>query len=379
MLGEKHIAGFEEPLCPVLGSLDEMQRIVIEHKPARIIVALAEQRGRLRAERLVEMQIHQNFIVEAGVDAYERLTGKLALESLTPGSVLLSGSVRQSTFMRLYSEFTSILVAGAGILLSFPLFIIIALTIKLDSRGPILFCQDRVGLGGKHFKLLKFRSMHATAEIHSEWACDNDDRITRVGKWLRRFRIDELPQFINVLQRNMNIVGPRPHPVSNRELFTLVSRNTPQSGEQIPYYALRSSVRPGITGWAQVHYKYANGLEEEMEKLRYDLYYIKHDSLLLELSILYDTIRIVLFGHEISETDEKNTSIPTQLGNIAISQEVSLPSKQMVAVRSAQHHIRIAPDSHYYPAAHRGEVPVDKSDSRTRSVKQSAGGDGIAH
>ncbi|MGH8370648.1 MAG: sugar transferase, partial [Gammaproteobacteria bacterium] len=127
---------------------------------------------------------------------------------------------------------------------------------------------------------------------------DNNDRITPLGRILRKYRLDELPQFINVIRGDMNIIGPRPHPATNGELFTLVSRNTPECGDQIPYYSLRSSIRPGITGWAQVRYKYANGLDEEMEKLRYDLYYIKHYSLLLDFRILFETVKVVLLGHE---------------------------------------------------------------------------------
>lgn len=283
--------------CPLLGSLRDAQRIIMESKPDRIIIALSEQRGHLRPEQLVQIQIHKNIVVETGADAYERQTGKIAIESLTPGNVLFCNAFRQSRLMRRSARASSVLVSGIGLILSLPLMAVIAVAIKLDSPGPVLFCQDRIGLGGSRFKLLKFRSMHVTGEVHSEWEADNSGRITRVGKWLRKFRLDELPQFINVLRDDMNIVGPRPHPVSNRDLFILVSRNTPQCGQQIPYYSLRSSVRPGITGWAQVRYKYANGLDEEMEKLRYDLYYVKHKSLLLDLKILLNTVKVVLLGH----------------------------------------------------------------------------------
>jgi len=132
--------------------------------------------------------------------------------------------------------------------------------------------------------------------VKSEWARDNGDRLTRVGRWLRRFRLDELPQLVNILKGDMNLVGPRPHPLSNLPLFVLVMRNAPSCGEPIPYYALRWMVRPGITGWAQVRYQYANDLEEEVEKMRHDLYYIKHMSLWLDLRILLETVKTVVWG-----------------------------------------------------------------------------------
>src|SRR6185503_5414293 len=138
------------------------------------------------------------------------------------------------------------------------------------------------------FRLLKFRTMRPAGAATSEWARDNASRLTRVGVWLRRFRLDELPQLVNILRGDMNLVGPRPHPVSNFPLFVLAMRNTPDCGESIPYYALRSLVRPGITGWAQVRYRYANDLEEEIEKIRYDLYYVKHMSVWLDLRVLLE-------------------------------------------------------------------------------------------
>jgi lipopolysaccharide/colanic/teichoic acid biosynthesis glycosyltransferase len=139
--------------------------------------------------------------------------------------------------------------------------------------------------------------MHVTGAPRSEWAADNCDRVTRVGKWLRAWRLDELPQFINIVRGEMNLVGPRPHPVSNLDLFTLVARNLNElSGVAIGYYELRSMVRPGLTGWAQVRYGYANNLEEEIEKLRFDLYYVKHASPWLDLRILFETARVMLCG-----------------------------------------------------------------------------------
>ena len=191
----------------------------------------------------------------------------------------------------------SLFVAVVGFVCSRPLLGLIAIAITLESDGPVLFVQPRVGANGRPFKLLKFRTMHVTMVPHSEWAADNQARVTRVGKWLRTLRLDELPQFINILRGEMNLVGPRPHPVCNLELFTLVTRNLNETtGTSVSYYHLRSMVRPGLTGWAQVRYRYANNLEEEIETLRYDLYYVKHVSVWLDLRILADTCRVLFSG-----------------------------------------------------------------------------------
>src|SRR5262249_32586161 len=163
--------------------------------------------------------------------------------------------------------------------------LIVAALIKLDSPGPALFVQERVGFYGKAFKLFKFRTMRVDKKTSSEWVRDNADRITRVGKWVRKFWLDELLQFINILRCDMNLVGPRPHPVSNYELFS----------RSIPYYSLRGIVRPGLTGWAQLRNGYANNLEEETEKMRYDLYYIKNRCLWLDLRIILETVKVILF------------------------------------------------------------------------------------
>jgi lipopolysaccharide/colanic/teichoic acid biosynthesis glycosyltransferase len=225
-------------------------------------------------------------VVENGIDVYERLTGTLPLESLTPGALVFSDAFRRSPLSDVTARAISIVVAIGGLVGSAPLFALIALAIKLDSPGPVLFVHDRIGRDGRPFKLVKFRTMRPAGPGTSEWVRDNSERITRVGKWLRRFRLDELPQFVNIVQGDMNLVGPRPHPLSNLELFE----------HEIPYYEFRTGVRPGVTGWAQVRYGYANTLAEEVEKMRYDLYYVKHGSLWFDLRILVDTVKIVLFG-----------------------------------------------------------------------------------
>lgn len=296
IVGEGREEEVDDLRHPFLGTLHELQQIIAASRPDRIIVALAERRSCFPVERLLEAKVFRGISVEAGVDVYERLTGQIALESLTPSNVIFSDEYQPSRSARRLARVLSLCAALAGLVVCLPLFALIALAIRLDSPGPVLFMQERAGLGGRSFRLFKFRSMRLAAGPVSEWEQDNGGRITRVGRWLRRFRLDELPQFINVLRGQMNLVGPRPHPISNYELFVLVARNMPQWGEQIPYYSLRWSIPPGITGWAQVRYKYANGLDEEMEKLRYDLYYIKHYSPLLDLRILLETVMVMLRG-----------------------------------------------------------------------------------
>ena len=253
----------------------------------RIIVALSERRGRLPVDLLLDAK-RQGIIVEDGVQLYERLTGKLAIETLQPSHLIFAPEFGTLTTHTIGARIFSVVFAVVGIVLCAPLMGLIAAMVKLDSRGPILFVQDRIGKDGRTFRLMKFRTMAPLEGRRSEWVKDNGDRITRVGRWLRKFRFDELPQLFNILRGHMNLVGPRPHPASNYGLFM----------ESIPFYGFRSLVRPGITGWAQVRYGYANNLEEETEKMRYDLYYIKHRSLRMDLEILLQTAKVVVLGNE---------------------------------------------------------------------------------
>ncbi|HEY6362281.1 MAG TPA: exopolysaccharide biosynthesis polyprenyl glycosylphosphotransferase [Vicinamibacterales bacterium] len=282
---------------PRFGPVDRLPEIIEQVRPDRIVVALAERRGRTPLPALLECCLARGIAVDDAAECYERLTGRLAVETLTPASIAFSGKFRPSLLQQSCARLLSVLVAGAGLLLLLPVLGLIALAIKLDSAGPVLFHQRRIGLRGRPFTLLKFRTMREAATSRSEWVADNGDRLTRVGRWLRALRLDELPQFINVLRGEMNLVGPRPHPVSNLELFTLVVRNlNEKTGAAVSYYTLRSIVRPGLTGWAQVRYRYANNLEEEVEKLRYDLYYVKHASVRLDLRILLATFTRLVTG-----------------------------------------------------------------------------------
>ena len=268
-------------------------------KPHRIVIALLERRGRVPIEALLDAK-QKGIVIEDAVHAYERLTGKLALDRVYPSHLIYSNELRRSPVHCAFQRVMSVVLSAVGLVLCAPLLVAIALLVKLDSPGPVLFVQERIGKDGRRFPLVKFRTMHSVAAHASEWVKDNGDRITRVGGWLRKFRLDEVPQLFNVLLGHMNLVGPRPHPASNYTLFM----------DHIPFYAFRSMMLPGITGWAQVRYGYANSLEEEKEKMCYDMYYIKYSSMWLDLRILLKTIKVVILGQESRQASQEYTHAP---------------------------------------------------------------------
>lgn len=270
---------------PCLGDASQIDRIIHEFLPHRMIVALTDRRSVVPIRQLVEMRLN-GIAVEDGEEFYERVTGKIILESLSPSSFVFGRRSGKTRLYRAIGRATSLAVSASGLALTAPIFALVALAIRLESPGPIFFVQDRVGQRGRRYKMLKFRTMRSVEREDSVWAGDNRYRITRVGAFLRKFRLDELPQFVNILLGDMNLVGPRPHPASNFGLFAA----------NIPEYELRLAVRPGVTGWAQTRYLYADNLEQETEKVRYDLFYIKHMSPWLDLRILFDTIKVVLLG-----------------------------------------------------------------------------------
>jgi exopolysaccharide biosynthesis polyprenyl glycosylphosphotransferase len=274
---------------PVLGPLERLDKIIDDVKPDRLIVALTERRGRMPLAQLLECGA-RGILVEDGLRTYEYFTGKLPIESLTPSFLIFSGAFRKSRLQLAARRATSLLAAAVGLLLTAPLMAVIAVAIALDSRGPVLFVDERAGRNGRPFRLFKFRTMHPLPPGQTVpaavWDRDDTTRITRVGRMIRRLRLDELPQFWNVLKGDMDLVGPRPEILANVQTMA----------EQIPYYMLRQSVRPGITGWAQTRFGYSVSLEQVTEKMRYDLFYIKQMSLWLDLRILVDTVKIVLFG-----------------------------------------------------------------------------------
>ena len=292
----------------VLGTIDELQTIVRAVKPDLIVLALSDRRGKMPVTELLEFQAN-GIRVEDVADAYECVSGKLPIEVVTPGQLVVSQKLRKSEALKAAQRAISFIAALGLLILCAPLLAVVAIAIKLDSGGPILFRHTRLGKGGRPFECMKFRTMQPVERTPSEWVGDNCERITGVGKWLRRLRIDELPQLVNVIRGDMNLVGPRPHPVTNLQLFC----------ESIPYYTLRGSIRPGITGWAQVRYHYANNLEEETEKMRYDLYYIKHMSIWMDVKIIFKTFAVFIrslapsFDSEVGAVKPQFVAGPTRL------------------------------------------------------------------
>jgi exopolysaccharide biosynthesis polyprenyl glycosylphosphotransferase len=280
-----------------LGACDQLAEIVKRVQPSRIVVAVADRRDRLPMQALLESRV-RGIVVEDATDFYERLTGKIAIEALRPSVLIMSKGFRNHGWAETVARIVSMVVSALGLVLMAPLLAALALAIKIDSRGPVFFVQQRAGRDGRSFGLIKFRTMHPATSARSEWVVDNLDRITAIGRWLRRFRLDELPQLLNVLRGEMNLIGPRPHPTSNHAVFV----------DDIAYYCLRNSVRPGVTGWAQVRYGYANNLEEETEKMRYDLFYIKNRSVWLDMRILFETVGIIVFGQGASEVRRPSPS-----------------------------------------------------------------------
>ncbi len=251
----------------------------------RVIVALNDRRGMLPVRELLELRLH-GVRVEDSVSVMEKISGKIAVDELHPSTLIFSDGFRLNMASLVARRCVSILVSLTGLLLVLPLIPLVVLAIKLTSDGPVLFRQERVGRYGETFTLFKFRTMRHDAENGTGpvWAADNDPRITAVGKFLRKSRLDEIPQLWNVLKGNMGFVGPRPERPEFVQWLT----------EAIPYYHLRHMIRPGVTGWAQVQYEYGASLEQSKQKLQYDLYYIKHMSVMLDLVILFKTVKTVI-------------------------------------------------------------------------------------
>jgi sugar transferase (PEP-CTERM system associated) len=270
----------------IIGDQSQIYDIVMNEKVARIIVALEERRGKFPEGQLLECKM-KGIPIEEGIAFYEHLTGKLQVESLRPSFLIFSDGFKKSRFTMFVKRITGFILSLIGLTLLSPLILIFSLIIKIDSLGPVLYKQERVGKDGKTFNLYKFRSMVDNAEANGPvWAEQDDKRITRAGRWMRKWRVDELPQMFNVLLGNMSFVGPRPE----RPNFVQELR------KEIPFYDQRHTVKPGITGWAQIKYRYGASREDAIEKLNYDLYYIKKMSTFFDLLIIFETVKVVLFG-----------------------------------------------------------------------------------
>jgi sugar transferase (PEP-CTERM system associated) len=264
-----------------------LMEVVKKQKVHRVIVAVPDRRGTIPMEELLELRM-QGVKIEEATSWLEKISGKIEVENLYPSWLVFNEGFRRSAIFIAVRRMLSIIISLVGLLLTLPLLPLIMLAISLDSKGPVFYTQTRMGKGGRLFKVVKFRTMREDAEFGTgaQWAANNDPRITRVGKFLRISRLDEIPQLWCVLKGDMAFVGPRPE---RPEFIEMLSK-------EIPYYGVRHMVRPGVTGWAQIKYKYGSTIEDAREKLQYDLYYIKHASIGLDLVIMFMTVKIVLLG-----------------------------------------------------------------------------------
>jgi sugar transferase (PEP-CTERM system associated) len=273
---------------PVLGTASQVAAIVRGRPVSRIIVALEDRRGVLPVRDLVSLRV-RGICIDDAATVLAALTGRVSLNAVRPSWFVFSHGFHRSQWHELLKRSVDLGCALVGFALSAPVLVLVALAVRLDSNGPVIYRQTRVGRMGKTFDVLKFRSMRADAEkvAGAQWAQKNDPRVTRIGRFLRKYRLDELPQLWNVIRGDMSFVGPRPErPCFVEELRTL-----------IPYYDERHSVRPGLTGWAQVQYSYGSTIEDALKKLEYDLFYLQNMSLTLDLAIIVQTVRTVTGGH----------------------------------------------------------------------------------
>ena len=286
-LDDRHEPGAELPGGRILGAMDSLREIVRTTQPHRIVVGMFERRNRMPVGELLELRFAGNVIEEAA-NTYERVCGRVCLKEIRPSQLIFSGELGPRPQNLVYQRISNMAVAVIGIAFSLPIMLLTALAVRLSSPGGVLYRQSRVGLDGSLFTVYKFRSMRMDAEVGTGavWAQKDDPRVTRVGRFIRAIRFDELPQLFNVLKGEMSIVGPRPErPEFVRAL-----------NEQIPYYRQRHCVRPGITGWAQINYKYGDTLQDTITKLEYDMYYIKNMSMALDTYIIFHTLKAMLLS-----------------------------------------------------------------------------------
>jgi sugar transferase (PEP-CTERM system associated) len=270
----------------IVGTPADMATLIATHQIDRIVVGLSDRRGKLPVEELLRAKM-AGIRVEDVTTTYERVTGKILIDDLRPSWLIFSDGFHVSRMTRWMKRTIDLTLSLMLFVLASPLMVLTAIAILIESGRPLFYCQERVGENGKIFTLCKFRSMRQDAEQGGTpvWATADDGRTTRVGRFIRAARLDELPQIWNVVLGAMSFVGPRPE----RPYFVA------ELAKDIPFYQQRHAVKPGLTGWAQVKYRYGASREDAMEKLRYDLYYIKHLSVFFDLTIVFDTVKVVLF------------------------------------------------------------------------------------
>lgn len=274
------------PGAPILGAAAAIESIVADNSISRVIVALDNRWGILPVAALVRLRF-LGIEVEDAQTTIASVTGRISLATVRPAWLIFTGGFRRSFLTLSAKRLMDIIFGVLGLVLAFPIMILVAIAIRLESDGPILYRQTRVGWRSRTFDVLKFRSMRVDAERNGAvWAAVGDSRVTRVGRFIRKYRLDELPQFLNILKGEMSLVGPRPE----RPVFVQDLR------KQIDYYDERHSMRPGLTGWAQVRYPYGASVADAYRKLEYDLFYLKHASVAFDFAIMAATIRVVLGG-----------------------------------------------------------------------------------
>ncbi len=281
----------------VLGDISRLRTIVHETEPDLVVIALSERRGALPAQEILECKL-RGIRVEDWPTFYEKVTGRILIQNLRPSWLIFADGFTRNHLAGTIKRFVDTMLAIVGLCVSLPLVVCIAILTKLDSEGPVIFRQERLGENGKAFSLCKFRTMVADAEKDSGpvWSQTIDPRVTRLGKILRRTGMDEIPQLFNVIKGDMSFVGPRPE----RPHFVA------ELQQHIPYYTQRLAVKPGITGWAQVRYGYGATMADAVEKLQYDLYYIKNMSIFLDLLIILSTVHKVLFAQVAVQAEPDN-------------------------------------------------------------------------
>jgi sugar transferase (PEP-CTERM system associated) len=265
-----------------------LTEVVIEHEVDEIIVALSERRGGSMPMRaLLDCKLDGVRVLDIATH-FEQKVGQIRLDAMSAGYLIFSDGFDQGVIRTLVKRVCDVVGSLLLLILAMPVMLLTVVAIKIDGKGPIIYKQERVGQGGRLFNVMKFRSMRTDAEKDGvpKWATAGDSRVTRVGRIIRKCRVDELPQLISVLRGDMSLVGPRPE----RQYFV------DQLTQQIPFYAVRHSLKPGVTGWAQVRYQYGSTLEDTTQKLQYDLYYVKNHSLFLDLVVLFETVGVVLTG-----------------------------------------------------------------------------------